>query len=61
LAPELQEKIQQAFFSFDWQGTKLQEEFERNGEAQFVPITYQEHWEVIRTIDTANQVSYTCS
>ncbi|GEA50029.1 phosphonate ABC transporter substrate-binding protein [Vibrio inusitatus NBRC 102082] len=61
LDPELQGKIQQAFFSFDWQGTKLQEEFERNGEAQFVPITYQEHWEVVRTIDTANQVSYTCS
>ncbi|MEZ8310901.1 phosphate/phosphite/phosphonate ABC transporter substrate-binding protein [Vibrio splendidus] len=61
LTPELQEKIQKAFFTFDWEGTKLQEEFERNGEAKFVPITYQEHWEVIRTIDTANKVSYTCS
>ncbi|OBT13421.1 phosphonate ABC transporter substrate-binding protein [Vibrio sp. UCD-FRSSP16_10] len=61
LAPELQEKIQQAFFSFDWKGTKLEQEFGRNGEAQFIPITYQEHWEVIRTIDTANNVSYTCS
>lgn len=61
LHPELQEKIKQAFFSFDWEGTKLKQEFERNGEAQFIPITYQEHWEVIRTIDTANNVSYTCS
>lgn len=61
LHPELQDKIKEAFFSFDWDGTKLQEEFERNGEAQFIPITYQEHWEVIRTIDTANNVSYTCS
>lgn len=61
LAPELQQKIQKAFFSFDWSGTKLQQEFERNGEAKFVPISYQEHWEVVRTIDTANNVSYTCS
>ncbi|MGL6257699.1 phosphate/phosphite/phosphonate ABC transporter substrate-binding protein [Vibrio sp. WXL210] len=61
LHPDLQEQIQDAFFSFDWEGTKLKEEFERNGESQFIPITYQEHWEVIRTIDTANQVSYTCS
>ncbi|CAM3945295.1 phosphate/phosphite/phosphonate ABC transporter substrate-binding protein [Vibrio neonatus] len=61
LAPELQEKIQQAFFTFNWEGTKLEEEFGRNGEAQFIPITYKEHWEVIRTIDTANNVSYTCS
>lgn len=61
LTPELQDNIEKAFFSFDWTGTKLKQEFERNGEAQFIPITYQEHWEVIRTIDTANNVSYTCS
>ncbi|WP_117235384.1 phosphate/phosphite/phosphonate ABC transporter substrate-binding protein [Vibrio maerlii] len=61
LHPELQDKIKDAFFSFDWEGTKLKEEFERNGESQFIPITYQEHWEVIRTIDTANNVSYSCS
>jgi phosphonate transport system substrate-binding protein len=61
LHPELQEKIMQSFFTFDWAGSKLKEEFERNGESQFIPITYQEHWEVIRTIDTANDVSYSCS
>ncbi|MCQ1060546.1 phosphate/phosphite/phosphonate ABC transporter substrate-binding protein [Photobacterium sp. DNB23_23_1] len=60
LHPELQEKIKEAFFSFDWEGTKLQEEFTRNGEAKFIPITYQEHWAVIRTIDEANDVSYSC-
>ncbi|MBC7003411.1 phosphate/phosphite/phosphonate ABC transporter substrate-binding protein [Photobacterium sp. BZF1] len=60
LHPELQEKIQDAFFSFDWKGTKLEEEFSRNGESQFIPITYQEHWAVIRTIDEANDVSYAC-
>ncbi|MBY5945264.1 phosphate/phosphite/phosphonate ABC transporter substrate-binding protein [Photobacterium rosenbergii] len=60
LHPELQEKIKDAFFSFDWKGSKLEEEFSRNGESQFIPITYQEHWAVIRTIDEANDVSYAC-
>ncbi len=60
LKPELQEKIQKAFFDFDWEGSSLQEEFTRNGEAQFIPITFQEEWEVIRKIDEANGVSYDC-
>ncbi|MEX2407623.1 MAG: phosphate/phosphite/phosphonate ABC transporter substrate-binding protein, partial [Rhodovibrionaceae bacterium] len=48
LTPELQEKIQEAFFSFEWEGSKLIEEFEKSGEAQFIPITFKEHWEVVR-------------
>ena len=60
LKPELHEKIQEAFFSFDWEGSKLKEEFEKSGEAQFIPITFKEHWEVIRKIDDANDVSYDC-
>jgi phosphonate transport system substrate-binding protein len=60
LTPELQEKIRSAFFDFNWEGTSLQEEFEKNGEAQFIPITYQVHWNVIRKIDAANDVSYAC-
>lgn len=60
LTPELQGKIQQAFFSFDWEGTSLEEEFSKSGEAQFIPITFQEHWEVIRKIDDANGVVYNC-
>ena len=60
LKPELQDAIIDAFFSFEWEGTSLQEEFEKNGEAQFIPITYQEFWEVIRKIDSANDVSYAC-
>ena len=61
LAPDLQDKIQEAFFSFDWEGSKLQEEFEKSGEAQFVPITFKEHWAVIRTIDAATGVTYDCN
>jgi len=60
LTPELQEKIQNAFFNFEWEGTSLKEEFEKNGEGQFLPITYKEYWEVIRKIDAANDVSYAC-
>ena len=60
LDPELAESIKEAFATFDWEGTTLKEEFEKNGEGQFIPITYQEHWDVIRTIDAANEVSYDC-
>ena len=60
LTPELQQKIRESFESFEWEGTTLKEEFEKNGEGQFIPITYQEHWDVIRTIDAANDVSYDC-
>ena len=60
LTPELQQKIRESFETFEWEGTTLKEEFEKNGEGQFIPITYQEHWSVIRTIDAANEVSYEC-
>jgi phosphonate transport system substrate-binding protein len=60
LKPELQEKIKQAFFSFPWEGSALAKEFSKSGEAKFIPITFKGHWEVVRKIDEANNVSYTC-
>ena len=60
LTPELQDKIREAFFSFPWEGSSLEAEFSKSNEGQFIPITYQEHWEVIRKIDAANDVSYAC-
>jgi phosphonate transport system substrate-binding protein len=60
LTPELQENIKKAFFTFEWEGSKLEEEFKKSGEAQFIPITYKEFWDVIRKIDAANDVSYDC-
>ncbi|MBZ0331068.1 phosphate/phosphite/phosphonate ABC transporter substrate-binding protein [Halomonas sp. ANAO-440] len=60
LHPELVEKVQDAFFSYDWEGSALQAEFANSGEAQFIPITYRENWEVIRTIAEANGVTYDC-
>ena len=60
LHPELQKKIQEAFFSFPWEGSALKEEFKNSGEAKFIPITYKEHWAVVRTIDQAMGVTYDC-
>ena len=60
LQPELAKKIQDAFASFEWEGSSLEEEFSKSGEAQFIPISYKDHWEVIRKIDAANDVKYTC-
>ena len=61
LPPELQEKIQEAFFSYDWEGTALAEEFGRSGEDQFIPISFQDNWAVVRQIDAAMNVTYTCN
>ena len=60
LAPDLQEKIREAFFTYDWEGSPLAEEFGRNGEDQFIEISFQDDWAVIRTIDEANGVVYEC-
>jgi phosphonate transport system substrate-binding protein len=62
LNPALAEKIRAAFFNFNWAGTALLEEFAKSEPPQekFMPITYREHWQVIREIDAAMDVSYTC-
>ena len=57
LTPELKAKIKEAFFTFDFGGTALGEEFA--GVSKFVPITYKEQWAVIRQIQSANGVEYT--
>lgn len=60
LTPDLQAKIRDAFFSFEWEGTTLEAEFSKSNEGQFLEMTYQEFWDVIRKIDAANGVSYAC-
>lgn len=60
LHPDLAAKIRAAFFSFHWEGSALQEEFRDAGMEQFLPITYQEHWSVVRTIDQATNTVYNC-
>jgi len=62
LNPQLAERIRNAFFSFNWEGTALAREFNKAQPPQekFMPITYRTHWEVIRQIDAAMDVRYTC-
>lgn len=57
LDPALVEKIKEAFFSFNFEGTALGEEFQ--GVSKFIPISYQKDWAVIREIQAANGVKYT--
>ncbi|MEM7778311.1 MAG: phosphate/phosphite/phosphonate ABC transporter substrate-binding protein [Pseudomonadota bacterium] len=61
LKPELQEKIKEAFFSFPWEGSELAKEFEKSGEAKFIKIEHKKDWDVVRKIDAANKVQYTCN
>jgi phosphonate transport system substrate-binding protein len=58
LKPALAAKVKEGFFSFPWDGSRLKAEFKT--EDKFVPITYKLHWEVIRKIDQASNVSYAC-
>jgi phosphonate transport system substrate-binding protein len=58
LDPKLVEKIKEAFFTFQWEGSALQAEFKKEG--KFIPIEYKKDWAVLRKIDEANGVKYTC-
>jgi len=58
LDPKLVAKIKEAFFTFQWEGSALKTEFK--DEDRFVPITYKKDWSVIRKIDAANGVKYSC-
>ena len=59
LHPVVAEKIKEAFFTFDWNGTSLAKEFGKQADG-FVAIYYKQDWDVIRKIDAANNVSYKC-
>lgn len=62
LKPELADKIRKAFFSFNWEGSELLKEFSKTQPPQetFIPITYKNHWAVVRDVDKAMGVSYEC-
>jgi phosphonate transport system substrate-binding protein len=62
LKPELAEKIKKAFFSFTWEGSELLKEFEKGEPPQqkFMPITFKQHWAVVRDVDKAMDIAYTC-
>lgn len=58
LDPKLVAKIKEAFFSFPWEGSVLAAEFKR--EAKFIPVEFKKDWAVLRKIDEATGVKYTC-
>jgi phosphonate transport system substrate-binding protein len=58
LDPKLVEKIKETFLTFPWEGSALKAEFKN--EDRFVPISYQKDWSVIRKIDAATGVNYSC-
>ncbi len=62
LKPELAAKVKEAFFSFNWEGSDLLKEFQTSEPPQekFLPINFKTHWEVVRQIDKALNVSYAC-
>lgn len=62
LKPELQAKIEQAFFSFQWEGSDLLKEYEKSDPPQesFIRASYKQHWDIIRKIDQASGASYAC-
>ncbi|MEJ2057590.1 MAG: phosphate/phosphite/phosphonate ABC transporter substrate-binding protein, partial [Desulfofustis sp.] len=57
LKPELQEKIKEAFLTFDWTGTALAKEFGKQAD-QFCPITFEKQWKPIRIIQKENKTIY---
>ena len=57
LAPKLQEQVREAFLTFDWTGTGLEKDFGKRANT-FIPVNYEKHWRVIRTIQKANNVVY---
>jgi phosphonate transport system substrate-binding protein len=60
LDPGLAAKVRDAFFSFPWAGTGLEKEFSNLGVSKFMPITYKEHWAVVRKVDAALNIDYAC-
>jgi phosphonate transport system substrate-binding protein len=60
LEPSLAAKVREAFFSFAWGGTALEQEFSTLGVSKFMPITYKQAWALVRDVDTAMNVQYTC-
>jgi phosphonate transport system substrate-binding protein len=60
LKPELAAKIKQAFLTFPWAGSDLAQEFAKQGVTKFIEIDYKKAWDIVRQIDVAMNVSYTC-
>lgn len=52
LEPELMEQVREAFLTFDWTGTALDEEFDDVN--KWIEISYADDWDVLRRIAAAS-------
>ena len=54
--------MKEAFFTFQWEGSGLLKEFgtAEPPQQKFIPITYKEHWQIVRDVDAAMGVKYDC-
>lgn len=52
LDPELAAQIEEAFLTFDWEGTTVKDEFADSD--QFLAVDYQRDWDVLRRIAAAS-------
>lgn len=57
LHPDLQQKIRDAFLTFDWKGTALEAEFGKQAN-RFCGITFKKEWNPIRIIQKENGTVY---
>lgn len=55
LSDEIVEGLERAFFENDFAGTQMAEQW---GFAQFVPLDYATHWDIILTIQQYNETEY---
>ncbi len=60
LDPRLAQGIRDAFFSFPWRGSRLEKEFSPLGVSKFMPITSRDDWAIVRRVDAALKVDYSC-
>jgi phosphonate transport system substrate-binding protein len=60
LTPELRKKVREAFFTFPWEGSGLAREFAGRADS-FVPVSYAEAWELVRTVARESGESLACN
>ena len=53
LKPELARQVQEALFSFKFDGTSLQMEFAPTNTSRFIPVNYKNDYALVRRIDDA--------
>jgi phosphonate transport system substrate-binding protein len=62
LKPELAQKIEEAFKTFQWRegNSSSEKAFNKFGESRFIPANSKKTWKIIRDIDKANEITYDC-